>query len=281
MSHSKPTNNSPIGIISIISLNVNYVQPGNKRYPKLVSYLSTLITKWDPDVICFQEIGKTALQSLSTDLQLPYYKWTPYGYMGVGTISKYPLITIADVRLENRPRIIPRSAQILQINREDTTHLPNVIICNMHLCHQKESNRIYQLATLKDFIKSTILPRNPEFNVDFMIGDFNAVQLSDYTAEELEKIQESRQAFALEPAKGDLTSQIVDMGYHIPQYVGATCPYNTRVDYICTSQSIYNTINNDDNMDNDNGYKLEYIVDRESLDKKHTDHCTNILRITI
>lgn len=267
--------------VTIISLNMKFIQPQNSRYPKMVEYLKNMIHKYQPDAICMQEIGSRATSKLSTDIGYPYWRWTPYGYMGISTISRHPLTTITDVRLENRNRIIPRSAQVICVHKTVTAPSKNpeqheqsdqdskpIIIANMHLCHQKESNRMYQLSRLHQQLQS--LP--DEHLPDFLIGDCNAIQPSDYTDEELMAIQSSRQKYSLEPAKGDVIRYIKeDMKFVIPPYKGPTCPYNTRVDYICPSQRIVS----------DQSCNLGYIVDREPLEKNYTDHCASIVRVSM
>lgn len=269
MADSTTTTQLPTKKATIISLNMKNIKIRNRRYPGLVAYLRQLIQRYQPDAICMQEIGKLATTTLGSDLGMPYSQWTPYGYMGVGTLSMHPITNLTSVRLEDRIGIIPRSAHVISIDRSASSQ-PPITLANLHLCHQKEANRVYQLSRLYTTLQTVAAKQNPPQYPDFLIGDFNAIQPSDYTDEELTAIQESREAFALEPAKGTVTHFMThNMGYVIPEYKGPTCPYKTRVDYICPSQQVMDTP----------CQQLEYVVDREAMDAKHTDHCASIVRL--
>lgn len=248
----------------IISINMKNIQARNKRYRGMIQYLQTLISTHNPDVICMQEITRPAISALSADLQLPHIQWSPYGYLGVGMISKHPMSLLTSVKLENRRGIIPRTAQIVKIYRQYSveTHedmLTPITICNLHLCHQSEDNRLYQLSRLANVLKD-------DYSVDFLVGDFNAVHFNDYSDIQLTQIQQSRHNYALEPARNDAMQYVLQqLQYYIPPYQKPTCPYNTRVDYICPSIS--------------HNYSYEYIVDDTSMTQKYTDHCTSILKL--
>lgn len=69
--------------ISLLSLNVNNIQPGTRRFDRLVD----LLLDEDPDLIALTECGPEAFESLTFELKPEGALYAPADYWGNGIIS--------------------------------------------------------------------------------------------------------------------------------------------------------------------------------------------------
>lgn len=117
-----------------------------------------------------------------------------------------------------------------------------------HLDHLQESTRLTQLEVLLSAARE-----RERAELTLLAGDFNALCLSDYGAEELARIRAHRQKSRWEPPMGDVTATLEQAGW-VDLYrlgrdsdkaiardgdhcEGATCWAGTRIDYLWAAPS--------------------------------------------
>ena len=73
-----------LAFISLLTLNVNNVQPGTRRFDRLVD----LLLDEDPDLIALTECGPEAFEALTIELEPEGALYAPADYWGNGIVSK-------------------------------------------------------------------------------------------------------------------------------------------------------------------------------------------------
>lgn len=109
-------------------------------------------------------------------------------------------------------------------------------VLGTHLEHLREEDRLRQLRHLhgRADLESAVL-----------LGDLNSLRRSDYTAERWEEIAEQRARTRLTAPAIEVTSalfeelQLIDAhDARVPgEPLAPTCPYGTRIDYICIGRA--------------------------------------------
>ena len=114
-----------------------------------------------------------------------------------------------------------------------------------------------------------------EADVDVLTGDFNALTLSDYDEDELNRVSEVRRSNRWEPPMEDVTRFIRREGYFDARDEPgvrrsgplSTCRFNTRIDYFFVKQ-----------RDQKHGVK---VVRLEHVDDSASDHNMVIMDLEI
>lgn len=205
-------------VIKIASFNVMTLKEKSKRF----QVIKDLIVNNQIDVIGFQEITFQALERLAKELKM-YYVYGREGYQGNGILSKYKMKEdkMITMKVDSSKKALPRNCIYIKID----SPIGEIGIANTHLDHLFEDIRYQQYQV----IQKELLENN---QVDFLVGDFNTQYFQDYTQDELVRIQESRKKAKLEVADDKTVREILSDNFQINDFIGKTCPYNTRVDYI-------------------------------------------------
>ena len=195
--------------LKIGSLNTWLLQVYEDRINDIVK----LIIDNDIDIICFQEMTKSAIQTIARDTNMTYI----FRY-GNGIISKLPIVEYKLIGLTGYRGAI--KAKIL-LSKKNT-----VTITVTHLDHLKENTRMLQIEKICPYFE----------HVDFLIGDMNALYSDDYSKRKKERINSRRITSKLEQYDDKVTSFILSKKFSINKFICPTCPYGTRVDYIFFKQ---------------------------------------------
>lgn len=202
--------------LKIGSFNVMTLNEKSKRF----NNISKLIHDQNFDIIGLQEITYPALINLAKILNMNYY-YTREGYQGNGILSNYKFHEKKSIRLGvDVPgrKILPRYLMTVTVE----TPLGTINFGNTHLDHKYEDIRFQQYQIMKPYLEG----------LDFLTGDFNTQYFGDYTPEELEVIHTSRKKSNLEKADDKTIRSLQGDGFVIEPYIGPTCPYMTRVDFV-------------------------------------------------
>lgn len=162
--------------LTVMTYNVKDCDNGEK-----ISEIAEEIQKYNPDVVCVQEIDMNAsrsgkrniLKELSEKVQMNYCFFPAIrlqgGTYGIGILSVYPLENCAlqplDVRKGDEERILA-SAEI-SVNGQ-TVH-----IYNTHLSFEDRQTRLQQIKTL-----NTVISQNTPF---ILTGDFNTESFQEFS----------------------------------------------------------------------------------------------------
>lgn len=179
----------------------------NDYETRLVDIVS-IIKKQKFDVVFFQEMTRKAIAKISTLTGMKYI--TRYGN---AIITSLPIISSEFYHLESYRGAIKIT---LQYNEH------SLVFMVTHLDHLKESNRLRQFHKLSPQL----------YDVDFLIGDMNAIYKADYSKTQFAKIDDNRRAVNLEPAYTELIDKLLEYGFKINEFIEPICPYGTRIDYI-------------------------------------------------
>lgn len=240
--------------IKISSFNVMTLKEKSKRFQKV----KDLIIDNQIDIIGLQEITLPALEKLAKELKM-YYIYGREGYQGNGILSRYKFIEkdVITMKVDSNKKVLPRNCIYVKVD----TSFGEIEFANTHLDHLYEDIRYQQYQVIQEKILS-------KYNLDFLVGDFNTQYFPDYNTEELEAIQESRKKAKLEIADDKTVRAILSDNFKISKFIGKTCPYNTRVDYIFHKQDY-----------DPKEYRLEFSL-IDCLSDYISDHNMIILEIT-
>lgn len=205
-------------MLRIGTLNVHCIKTKLNR-------LTQLVKDQRCDIIFLQEISHETTRKLSDTLKYGFI-YSPADHMGNACLSRYPFEEYKTIKLRpdnERYRYLHETRSAIYASIKTPTQ-GIVNVCGTHLDHISEEVRIRQLTDLFSEI--------PVRKVDFLCGDFNALNLSDYSATELEKIAKVRRLSNWETPKGDLMETLSKCGFRIYPYQTGTSRFDTRVDYI-------------------------------------------------
>lgn len=197
--------------LKIGSLNTWLLQVYEERLNDIVK----LIIDNDIDIMCFQEMTKSAIQAIARDTGMTYIFRFGNGIVTRLPILEYKLIGLSGYRGAIKAKI--------KISKKRSV---NIIVT--HLDHLKESTRMFQIQKLQ-----------PHFeNAHFLIGDMNALNGNDYGKRAKEGINSRRLKAKLEKYNDEVVSFILSEQFNVNKFICPTCPYGTRVDYIFFKQKI-------------------------------------------
>jgi endonuclease/exonuclease/phosphatase family metal-dependent hydrolase len=109
-------------------------------------------------------------------------------------------------------------------------------VLGTHLEHLREEDRLRQVRHLHD---------RADLGGAVLLGDLNSLRAADYSPERWEEIGRQRARAHLTPAATEVTGFLFDelglLDAHLARAEGSpfapTCPYGTRIDYICVGAS--------------------------------------------
>ena len=154
--------------ISLLTLNVNNVQPGTLVFDRLVD----LLIDEDPDLIALTECGPEAFEALTFELEPVGALYAPADYWGNGILSM---------------RLLPKEQGTLDISiygehrsvvwgTFSVADDKDIHIAALHLEVSDEVARMDQIR---------IIEKELDFESLILIGDFNALNRLDYDQEAL------------------------------------------------------------------------------------------------
>lgn len=202
-----------------------------------------LLKKIEPDVIFLQEISQNVLIQVANGLK-HNYRWAKAGFLGNGLLTSHNICNSINIALDINGICETRSAIKATIN----TPYGKIKFIGTHLDHLYENNRLEQLKLLSVYMH----------NVDFVMGDFNSINLSDYNSDGINIINSVRNQGGIEHVSGKVMEYVKHIGYNVTPFVSWTSRFQTRIDFILyknaekwnVNEKIFNTI-----------------------DSHHSDHC--------
>jgi len=197
-----------LGILNIhnMSFNAPEVEP-----------LVELIKKEELSIICFEESNRAVVKRLSGMLNGNYLF---YGGLGVISMKKKP-IEKAQIFLKRT-----RNALIFEHTENEKTYR----IAVTHLDHEYEKRRLEEYKILEPHLG----------DVDILVGDLNAIHPPDYSKAHLTRINDERKRDSWELVRSDLIEAIKKKGFLVSEYLGPTCRFETRIDYILYRKGMKN-----------------------------------------
>ena len=228
--------------LTLSTFNVHH--PRGRNLQKLGAFLHS----YAPDIVGLQEISKKSLRALAKTLGM-HFVWSQSAWLGNGLLSRFPIQDPHTWTLRSKDQSVEaRSA----IRAHISTTLGEICVVATHLDHIDEDVRREQWSGVD------ACPRN----VDFVLGDFNALHLPDYDARTLSNIARVRQQGRWEAPRGDLMREVQASGWSITPFGSNTSRFDTRIDYVltnarwrCTHQAFPNTMD-------------------------FSDHCAVVVRVT-
>lgn len=194
------------------------------------SSIVRVLSEHDIDVCGMQEVpGKKALEDLLHGSGFACLYLGPYWTYGNAFVYRV-----------DRVRVVPQTSKmhILKDGQgkkaaheaefEDIATGRRMKLCVTHLDHRTEPQRLSEWNRLQQLM-------SPDVNV--LLGDFNALRQSDYTADELQAIIETRKTNNWEAPQFSLTNAIEACGFEdalhrFTPHPTPTSRFATRVDYI-------------------------------------------------
>lgn len=152
-----------------------------------------------------------------------------------------------------------------------------------HFNHISEPIRLKEWQKLKDIVQNDAADISGTANIIFILGDFNALTKTDYTANEWKTIGDVRKKDNWEVPTSELTDEIGKVYRDCLKEKGIIKPtsrFDTRVDYIFTNDATINNIQNA--IVTDLSYESDHksvIVTFEIRKSTITDTTTNALPI--
>jgi len=205
--------------ISLLSLNVNNIQPGTRRFDRLID----LLLDEDPDLIALTECGPEAFESLTFELKPEGALYAPADYWGNGIISmRHPPQKWGslDISIYQEHRSVVWAS--ISVSDEKDIH-----IAALHLEVSDEVARMEQIR---------IIEKELDFASFILVGDFNALNRLDYNQEALNQLATRRAQGGRSPPRWDVIHSLLDEYGFIDAAQGhpfvPTTPHLSRVDYI-------------------------------------------------
>ena len=214
--------------------------------------VSELLGRLRCDVVALNEVPRHGrrLATLARELGL-HHAFADAGPIGNALLSRRPLENVRVVSL-GHGFAEPRSALIATVA---TASGPIDVACT-HLDASREPERIAQL----DDLLGALASRAP---AHLIVGDFNALRLSDYRPEALRAVRAMRKLSAVEAPTGKLIARLDRAGYidcyrfaragslaryarqlgsPLPDDQLPTCWAGTRIDFIWASRAALATL---------------------------------------
>ena len=208
-----------LAFISLLSLNVNNVQPGTRRFDRLVD----LLLDEDPDLIALTECGPEAFEALTIELEPEGALYAPADYWGNGIVSKrHPPQKWGslDISIYGEHRSVVWGTFSVVDDKD-------IHVAALHLEVSDEVARMDQIR---------IIEKELDFESLILVGDFNALNRLDYDQEALNILETRRAQGGRSPPRWDVIRSLLDEYGFIDAAQGRpfvpTTPYASRVDYI-------------------------------------------------
>lgn len=192
----------------IATLNVHALS-GNR-----ITKIMELIKNYD--IIFFQEIDGKVLETMAKLLRMNCV----YGkaeYLGNGCLTKHKIVKHKSIKLDVHYKTEIRNALKVTIKTNK-----KITIIATHLCHKYEKMRIKQFGLIEKHLN----------DVDFLVGDFNALCMDDYNEFTINHLNDVRKKSNWESCKFDLVEKIKTNKFNVYSYTNYTSRFNTRIDYI-------------------------------------------------
>lgn len=204
-----------------------------------------LLRRLDCDVVALQEVLRegTTLARVADTLGL-HHAMGAEAWLGNALLAKRPLDAI-----EIAPLTVGYEEGRCALFATVRTDRGPLDVCALHLDPHTEATRLRQLARFSE----SIARRAP---AHLVLGDFNALRLSDYPHEALHAVRAARARHDREEPLGEVTAQMDALGYvdlvrlaraptpdayrdalltPLPEGARATCWAKTRVDFAWAS----------------------------------------------
>jgi len=207
--------------MKIMTYNVHvwYDNEGKFKLQEIID----LCNEIKPDLLCLQEVTKHGLTEFQK--QAGYEKLVKYH--GCAILSNLDIEEVLPIKHRN---FFPRFTTV-------RVPLPNnseFFLSCVHLDHQVEPNRMKEVDGIKSQ-QSKVLKKDA---AQVWAGDFNALNLDDYTETELNEITTIRKNNRWEMPKNDVSTAMKKDGFVCSWTLGgkpapfATCRFDTHIDYI-------------------------------------------------
>eukprot|EP00164_Ancoracysta_twista_P000492 GFYU01000657.1.p1 GENE.GFYU01000657.1~~GFYU01000657.1.p1 ORF type:complete len:277 (+),score=25.91 GFYU01000657.1:36-866(+) len=212
---------------------------------------SQLLEDVGVSVVGFQEVSchwhNTAMQSLCKSLKMKC-EWTNKQSCGNAVASRPKILKATTFKLGNY-----RTAVACELKCPLSQHIFG-FVCT-HLDHVYEPKRVQQMVMLKRELDNLWGDEFPHI----MVGDFNALNVTDYSDARLREITDVRARTRWELPQSELMEYIAQIGYHDLCVEGltnsdgtpcdslngstrstGTCRYDTRIDYLFANDAFLN-----------------------------------------
>lgn len=171
------------------------------------------------DLIGLQETTQKFVIRCARKLNMYYKMALAHDNFGNAILSRYPIVKSRNIELKV-PGVERRAAVYVEISTNKGTLK---VMCT-HLDHKHELARLNQLSLLS------------YRSVDILMGDFNSLNVADYTESHLSRIIEERYADGWETVHGDVMN-LLSIDFNITPYSGSTSRFDTRIDYILVNHN--------------------------------------------
>jgi endonuclease/exonuclease/phosphatase family metal-dependent hydrolase len=233
-----------------------------------------LLRGLDCDVVALNEVLAEGAQLAEVARELGmHHALGKASWLGNALLSKRPLHDVETFAI-TRGYEEARSALIATV--EDAAG-QRFDVCSTHLAPQHESTRLGQLANLRRALER----RAP---AHLVMGDFNALRLSDYAPAALDALRATRAAREREEPRGEVVEAMDGWGYldafrlaragdrasyaaelarPLPDGELATCWAGTRIDYVWMSPALLDArrVRSATHVENDASDHLPVVVD--------------------
>ena len=214
--------------------------------------VTDLLRSLDCDVVALNEVlrGGGQLAHVAGELGMDH-AYGEASWLGNALLSRRPLRAVETVQLA-RGYEEARSALVATIDGPAGPF----DVCSTHLDVQRESTRLGQLENLRRAMETRAAPH-------VVMGDFNAVRLTDYTPAALDALRAQRAANDREEPLGDVVTTMDRLGYldglrlaragnpasypaelerPLPEGDLPTCWAGTRIDYVWLTPALLDGI---------------------------------------
>jgi endonuclease/exonuclease/phosphatase family metal-dependent hydrolase len=214
-----------------------------------------LLRGLDCDVVALNEVLAEGAQLAEVARELGmHHALGKASWLGNALLSKRPLHDVETVAI-TRGYEEARSALIATV--EDAAG-QRFDVCSTHLAPQHESTRLGQLANLRRALER----RAP---AHLVMGDFNALRLSDYAPAALDALRATRAAREREEPRGEVV-EVAPAVHRLDAFRDgelATCWAGTRIDYVWMSPALLDArrVRGATHVENDASDHLPVVVD--------------------
>jgi endonuclease/exonuclease/phosphatase family metal-dependent hydrolase len=235
--HSTPYEQND-NLFRIASLNVH--QWNDNRYGDNTIAIANLLAKYHLDVVGLEEVlhdpQKTSdsLKQISTILNMPHIAYSEAGWTGFGNaiLSRYPISSKKTLRAKCERSWEIRSMITTTVHAQHPfLQEHDTLFHCLHLDVNYESIRLEQLQKMKQNFD--------ENKLEFILGDFNAIDVTDYSEYYLEKITNGRADARREEPLSDCVAWMKELGFVDtwrklnPELQDvSSCRFGTRIDFI-------------------------------------------------
>lgn len=171
------------------------------------------------DLIGLQETTQGFVLRCAKQLKMFHKMALAHDNFGNAILSRYPIIESRNIELK-----VPGAERRVAVYVKISTGKGTLKVMCTHLDHKHELARINQLSLL------------PYRSADILMGDFNSLNISDYTEVQLARIIDERHADNWETVHGDVMD-LLSIDFNITPNSGSTSRFDTRIDYILVNHN--------------------------------------------